>query len=84
MSATTLTFEAPADVVDELDGAASLQHRDRAAILRDALVQYLSSDREFCAMVEEGLRQADAGELIDHVDVQARVAGWSRANDARS
>ncbi len=77
MSTATISFEAPEDVLHQLDGAASLQHRDRDAILRDALEQYLASDREFTAMVEEGLRQADAGELVEHSEIEARIAGWA-------
>ena len=78
MSTTTISFEAPDDVLHQLDGAASLQHRDRNAILRDALEQYLASDREFTAMVHEGIRQADAGELIEHSEIEARIAGWAK------
>jgi predicted transcriptional regulator len=78
MAVTTITFEAPDEVVSELDQAASIQHRDRNALLQDAIVQYLASDCEFRAMIEEGIRQADAGELIEHSEIKAMIAGWNK------
>jgi len=78
MAVTTITFEAPSEVVSELDHAASLQHRDRGAILQDAIVQYLASDSEFRTMIEEGIRQADAGDLIEHSEIKAMIADWDK------
>ena len=78
MTVTTLTFEAPAEVVSELVRAASIQKRDRNAILQDAIIQYLASDSEFRAMIEEGIRQSDAGDLIEHSEVKSMIADWDK------
>jgi predicted transcriptional regulator len=84
MAVTTITFEAETEVVSELDHAASLQHRDRNAILQDAIVQYLASDHEFRSMIEDGLREADAGDLIDHSEIEAKVQAWSKQIPSKS
>ena len=76
MAVTTLTFEAPSEVVSELDRAASIQKRDRNAILQDAVIQYLASDSEFRALIQEGIRQSDAGELVEHAEVKSMIANW--------
>lgn len=75
---TTITFEAPTEVVSELDRAASIQQRDRNPILQDAIIQYLASDSDFRSMIQEGIRQSDAGELVEHTDVKAMIADWEK------
>jgi predicted transcriptional regulator len=84
MAVTTITFEAPLEVVSELDHAASLQHRDRNAILQDALVQYLASDQDFRSKIENGLRQADTGDLVDHCEIESRVVAWAKLTSSKS
>jgi predicted transcriptional regulator len=40
--------------------------------------QNLSLDEYYRALIEEGIRQADAGEVIDHQALMIKAAGWAR------
>jgi predicted transcriptional regulator len=46
-------------------------------VLNEALNQYLSLQEYHRALVEEGLRQADAGELMEHAAVKQMAGTWS-------
>ena len=78
MSLKTLTFRVPEDKVAALDSAAALQQRDRSFILNEAVNQYLSLQEYHLALIDEGIRAADAGQFIDHSEVVKMVASWSK------
>ncbi len=77
MSLKTLTFRTPEEKVAALDAAASLQQRDRSFILNQAVDQYLSLNDYHLELIDEGIRQADAGNLISHDEVRKMAASWS-------
>ncbi len=78
MSSTPITFDVSQEALAALDHAVTEQHRDRSSILRDALEQYLSLEQYHRDEIEEGIRQADAGDLIDHETVVAQFEDWKR------
>ena len=43
----------------------------------------LSLDEYHRALIEEGIRQADAGEVIEHQALMNKAAGWARKPRAR-
>jgi predicted transcriptional regulator len=45
--------------------------------------QDLSLDEYHRALIEEGIRQSDAGEVIDHQTLMSKAAGWARKPRAR-
>ena len=45
--------------------------------------QDLSLDEYHRALIEEGIRQSDAGEVIDHQTLMIKAAGWARKPRAR-
>jgi predicted transcriptional regulator len=51
---------------------------DRAAILRDALAEYLADYQELQADLEESERQFEAGETVSHEEMKA----WLRARSS--
>ena len=78
MSLKTLTFRVLEKKVAALDSAAALQQRDRSFILNEAVDQYLSLQEYHLALIDEGIRAADAGQFIDHSEVVKMAASWSR------
>jgi len=71
--AKTITFRIAAHKVKELDGYAKLDDRDRSYLLNEAVDRYLEVRQLQTARIEEGKRQAAAGELIEHADVISRL-----------
>jgi predicted transcriptional regulator len=69
MSLKTVTFRAPEEKVATLDEVAAIQQRDRSFVINEAVDQYLSLQEYHRGLIVEGLRQSEAGELIDHEDV---------------
>jgi len=78
MSLKTLTFRVPEEKVAALDSAAALQQRDRSFILNEAVNQYLSLQEYHLALIDEGIRADDAGDVIPHSEVVKMVASWSK------
>jgi predicted transcriptional regulator len=78
MSLRTLTFRAPEEKVAALDSVAELQQRDRSFVINEAVDQYLSLYDYHCSLIDEGIRQADAGHLIPHDEVKKTMAELSR------
>jgi predicted transcriptional regulator len=78
MGLKTLTFRTPEEKAAALDKAAALQQRDRSFVLNEAVDQYLSLQEYHLALIEEGIRAADAGDVIPHSEVVKMVASWSR------
>jgi predicted transcriptional regulator len=78
MSLKTLTFRAPEEKVAALDSIAAMQQRDRSFILNEAVDQYLSLEEYNLAMIDQGIREDDAGDMIDHSEIKKMVASWAR------
>ena len=78
MSLKALTFRVPEEKVAALDSAAALQQRDRSFILNEAVDQYLSLQQYHLALIDEGIRADDAGNVIPHGEVMKMVASWSK------
>ncbi len=79
----TISFRIAADKVAELDSIAKAMDRDRSYLLNEAVESYLSEQQRFAAMVKEGLRSAERGELIDDEDVGRMVDSWEAAEQVK-
>jgi predicted transcriptional regulator len=75
MSLKTITFRLSEEKLQALDSAADVQQRDRSFIINEAVTQYLSLYEYHRALIEEGIRQDDAGDVVDHETVVEMVAG---------
>ena len=78
MSLKTVTVRIPEEKVAALDAAAAHQQRDRSFVLNEAVDHYLSLQEYHLALIDEGIRQADAGQLIPHSEIKKMVASWSK------
>ena len=74
----TVSFRTDSKKVEALDALASSYDRDRSYLLNEAVDNYLDLQRYHIELIEEGVRQADAGELVDHSDVEKIVAKLRR------
>jgi predicted transcriptional regulator len=59
--------------VEKLDAYAAQDERHRSYLVNEAISRYLEARDFQVARIKEGIRQADAGELIDHEVVMARL-----------
>ena len=74
----TVSFRTDSRKVEALDELASVYERDRSYLLNEAVDNYLDLQQYQIELIEKGIRQADAGELIDHRDVEKMVAKLRR------
>jgi RHH-type transcriptional regulator, rel operon repressor / antitoxin RelB len=83
MPLKTIAFRLPEEKLKELDSVAEIQQRDRSFVINEAVTQYLSLHEYHRSLIEEGIRQADAGEVIEHQALMSKRAGWVRKSRAR-
>jgi predicted transcriptional regulator len=74
----TISFRIAPEKVAQLDQIAKAMDRDRSYLLNEAVESYLSEQRRFAAMVEEGLEASRKGELIDDEEVGRMIESWNR------
>jgi RHH-type transcriptional regulator, rel operon repressor / antitoxin RelB len=79
MSAVTISLQIPQELWRRLEKASEYGAISTDDTVVSALEQYLEYEDETRAAVEEGIRQADAGELIDHEE----VVKWFEAKKQR-
>lgn len=75
----TISFRIDADKVAQLDSIAKAMDRDRSYLLNEAVESYLNEQQRFAAMVQEGMRAADNGQLIDDEEMGRRIDSWEDA-----
>jgi predicted transcriptional regulator len=78
MDKQTISFRIDADKVEALDEVAKSLDRDRTYVLNEAVRNYLEVQRWQIEHIQEGLRQAERGELIDNAEVKRIVKTWRR------
>jgi predicted transcriptional regulator len=60
------------EVLARLGQMAEAMDRPRAWLMAEAIRQYVGREEWFMREVEKGVKAADEGRLIDHVDVKAK------------
>jgi predicted transcriptional regulator len=82
MPTKTITFRLPDEKLQALDSVAEAQQRDRSFVINEAVTQYLSLHEYHRELIEEGIRQDDAGVVIEHQKLRAMAARWRRKTKA--
>ncbi len=77
-----ISFRIAPEKVAQLDQIAKAMDRDRSYLLNQAVESYLSEQRRFRAMVEEGFEDMRTGKFFTHEEVGQMIDKWSR--DAQS
>jgi predicted transcriptional regulator len=67
----------PANLDEALDRLASTRGQSKAALVRDALAEFVLSEEAFVAAVEEGLADLDAGRIVSHENVMREIGELS-------
>jgi predicted transcriptional regulator len=75
----TVTFRMDGEKREALDRLAAALDRDRSYLLNEAVAAYLDVHAWQIAHIEEGLRQATAGDFADDAEV---AAAWRRFRHA--
>jgi predicted transcriptional regulator len=78
MEKHTISFRLDSDKLEALDAIAKSQDRDRTFILNEAIRSYLDIQQWQIEHIKAALRQAEAGELIDHAEVNRLAKSWRR------
>ena len=81
MSSQVITFEAPEDTVRAFDDVAASMSMSREEALQDLMKRCLDYNGAFRASVNLGVQQANAGQLIDQTEMEARVERWEQKAD---
>ena len=63
-----------------IDGVARALSRSRTWVINQALERYLDYEEWFASEVQVGLKQAAAGDLVDH---EAIMKSWERKRAAK-
>jgi predicted transcriptional regulator len=74
MDKQTLSFRLDSDKAGALDALAEAMDRDRSYLLNEAVTAYLDVQHWHLEQIKAGLRQADAGKLVDHAEVKMTMA----------
>jgi predicted transcriptional regulator len=73
-----VSFRIASEKVAELDTLAKTMDRDRSYLLNEAVESYLSEQRRFVAMVDEGREDIRSGGSFSHEQVDRMVSEWER------
>ena len=76
MAATAIksvSFRTPSSKLEKIDKLAGAQHRDRSYILNEAIDQYLDVQNYHTSLIEQGLRDSEAGKIVSHEEVGRRL-----------
>lgn len=69
-----VSFRADSKKIEALDALASVQDRDRSYLLNQAVDNYLDLQQYHLELIENGIREADAGDLVDHSEVKKMIS----------
>jgi len=83
-SPRVVTFRIAPEKVAELDTLAKAMDRDRSYLLNEAVESFLSEQRRFVAMVEEGLDDLRNGRSYSDEEVGRMVDEWSRETQSKA
>jgi predicted transcriptional regulator len=70
-SVTTVRFDP--EIRNQLDKIAEQMDRPRAWLIKEAVAQYLEREAWYLAEVQKGIDDAEAGRVISHAEVAARL-----------
>jgi len=73
---TTVTARIDEATQNSLDRLAKSTDRSRSWLVADAIRRYVEEESWQIAAIEEGVRQADAGNFASESEVKAAFASW--------
>ena len=76
MEKQTVSFRIDSTKLEALDSLAEILDRDRTYLLNEAVHNYLDVQQWQMEHIQEGMRQADAGETVSHAEIKKMAAKW--------
>jgi RHH-type rel operon transcriptional repressor/antitoxin RelB len=76
MENVNVTFRMPREWVESLDELGAITERDRTYLFKQAVSQYLASQKWQIEEVKRAIAEADAGMVMTHEEFVSRVASW--------
>jgi len=76
---TRITVEVPLEVKQRLEGLARVTDQSEARLATEAISSYVDLQEWQVRQIEEGLREADAGDFASDEKVAAVFARWTNA-----
>lgn len=67
------------DKLERLDNIAKAINRPRTWVINEAIAHYLDYEEWFVQKIQQGLQEADTGELIEHDEI---VKKWTAKREA--
>ena len=71
-----ISVQLEADLKNRVDDLALLSATDSGALVGDVVRHYLEVYASDVGAIQEGMRDAEAGRLVDHSQLVAWVASW--------
>jgi predicted transcriptional regulator len=71
------------EIASRLDTLAASLDRPRTWVIEQAIVRYLDAETQFLEAVEEGIRAAEAGDIVEHDVVVGDLEGFRKRITAR-
>jgi predicted transcriptional regulator len=78
MDRETISFRLDPKKRKALDAVARAQERDRTFVLNEAIDAYLDVQEWQIQHIQEGMRQAEAGEFASDAEVAAAFSRWRK------
>jgi predicted transcriptional regulator len=78
MERETISFRVQVQKRRALDAIAQAQDRDRTYVLNEAIDAYLDVHQWQIEHIQEGIRQADAGEFASDAEAAAAFSRWRK------
>lgn len=78
MDKQTISFRLDRHKVDALDTLAESMDRDRSYLLSEAVDAYLAVQQWHIEQIKSGIREADAGKVVEHAKVKKIASHWHR------
>jgi RHH-type transcriptional regulator, rel operon repressor / antitoxin RelB len=78
MSEETISVRVPSEKKAALEAIAAQTDRDVSVVIEGAVNAYLDLHAWQREHIEEGVRQADAGEFASEAEVREAIARWRR------
>jgi predicted transcriptional regulator len=77
MATGTTSIRLPDDVLRDLDALAGVTARTRNYLITEAVKEFVARESWHVRRIQEGLRQADAGEFVPDAEMEAFWEGWT-------
>ncbi len=79
----TMTIQLPARIHAEMEALAQATGRTTTLLAAEAVEKYLDLESWQIEQIQQGLREADAGDFATPEEVEAAFARWAPAQDKR-